>query len=403
MTGSPEKLTPMTRFFAIACLALACLNLPAFAEPIDYQRLSERLERLTAKPEMVGLAVAVVENGDVTFAEGFGETHIDGLPVTKDTVFRWASLSKGVAASAATQLEAGGLLSFDEKISTYGTSLRLPGNGHTRATLGHVLSHQLGIVPNAYDGRLEDGRSPQEIRRSLGKLKSTCTLGDCHTYQNVAFDSISEVVESISSRTYAAQVQDRIFNPLGMTTASLSRAGLKASGNWARPYRKLRSQARPKLQTVNDSYYNVPAAGGVNSSILDLAEYMRAQMGLRTDVLTQDMLDTIHAPQVRALRDQRSQNRRYSGQMKNSSYGYGWRIYDYANTHRVIGHRGAVRGYRAMILFDPELNTGVVAMWNSNSRKPVGIQYEVMDMVYGLPKKDWIGIDVATGSAAASK
>ena len=188
-----------------------------------------------------------------------------------------------------------------------------------------------------------------------------------------------------------------------MTSASLSRAGLKASGNWARPYRKLRSQARPKLQTVNDSYYNVPAAGGVNSSILDLAEYMRAQMGLRTDVLSQDMLDTIHAPQVRALRDQRSQNRRYSGQMKNSSYGYGWRIYDYANTHRVIGHRGAVRGYRAMILFDPELNTGVVAMWNSNSRKPVGIQYEVMDMVYGLPKKDWIGIDVATGSAAASK
>ena len=67
----------------------------------------------------------------------------------------------------------------------------------------------------------------------------------------------------------------------------------------------------------------------------------------------------------------------------------------------MIGHRGAVRGYRALILFDPELNTGVVALWNSNSRMPVGIQYEVMDMVYGLPQKDWIGLDVAAATAAA--
>ena len=393
----------MIRQIAIALITTTCLICPALAEPIDYEHLTNRLERLTAKPEMVGLAVAVVENGDVTFAKGFGETHIDGLPVTEDTVFRWASLSKGVAASAAGQLEAGGLLSFEDKVSEYNTSLRLPGSGHTRATLGDVLSHQLGIVNNAYDGRLEDGRDPKDIRRSLGKLKSTCTLGDCHTYQNVAFDAISEVVETVASRTYEAQVQDRLFDALGMSTASLTRTGLKASGNWARPYRKLRSQARPRLQTVNDSYYNVPAAGGVNSSILDLAEYMRAQMGLRTDVLSQETLDKMHAPQVRALRDQRSQNRRYGGQIKNSSYGYGWRTYDYVSTHRVIGHRGAVRGYRAMILFDPALNTGIVALWNSNSRKPVGIQYEVMDMVYGLPQKDWMGIDAATGGAAASK
>jgi len=211
------------------------------------------------------------------------------------------------------------------------------------------------------------------------------------------------VIEGVASRSYAAQVQDRLFDQLGMTSASLTRAGLKESGNWARPYRKLRRDARPRLQTVNDSYYNVPAAGGVNSSILDLAEYMRAQMGLRTDVLSQEVLDEIHTPRVRALRDQRGQNVRYGGQMKTSSYGYGWRSYVYSGGHKVVGHRGAVRGYRALILFDPERDTGIAVLWNSNSRKPVGIQYEVMDMVYGLPSKDWIGLDVATGSSAASK
>jgi beta-lactamase class C len=185
-----------------------------------------------------------------------------------------------------------------------------------------------------------------------------------------------------------------------MTSASMTRAGLKASGNWARPYQKKRSDARPRLQIVNDSYYNVPAAGGVNSSILDLAEYMRAQMGLRPDVLSQEVLDTIHAPRIRALRNQSGINRRYGGQMKKSSYGYGWRSYIYSGGHKVVGHRGAVRGYRAMILFDPERDTGVAVLWNSNSRKPVGIQFEVMDMVYGLPRKDWIGLDKAANGAA---
>ena len=393
----------LRRYTTVLFAFLLTISGVAQAEPIDYKRLKDRLERLVVKPEMVGLAVAVVENGDVTFAEGFGETHIDGLPVNENTVFRWASLSKGVAGSVSGQLVDAGLISFEDIIGDFDTSLRLPGRAHTKATLGDVLSHQLGIVPNAYDGRLEDGRDPKTIRRSLGKLKSTCTLGDCHTYQNVAFDTVSEVIESIASRPYAAQVQDRLFDRLGMTTASLTRAGLKASGNWARPYRKLRREARPRLQTVNDSYYNVPAAGGVNSSILDLAEYMRAQMGLRADVLSQAALDEIHEPRVRALRDQRGQNVRYGGQMKSSSYGYGWRTYTYAGGHRVIGHRGAVRGYRALILFDPERDTGVVALWNSNSRKPVGIQLEVMDMVYGLPRKDWIGLDVATGTAAAGK
>lgn len=394
----------MIRRFVASALLVIALPLAALAGPIDYERLTERLEMVAGKPEMVGLAVAIVENGDVTYARGFGETHIDGLPVTEDTVFRWASLSKGVASSITGQLALEGLLSFEDTVSKYRTSLRLPNAGHTRATIGDVLSHQLGIVPNAYDGRLEDGRDPAEIRRSLGALRSTCTLGECHTYQNVAFDTVTEIVEQVTGYDYRSIVLQRLFAPLGMTTATIDRAGLKESGNWARPYRQRRGQVRPALQTVNDSYYNVPAAGGVNSSILDLAEYMRAQMGLRPDVLSPELLAVLHTPRVRSLRDQRSQNRRYGGRLKNASYGYGWRVYDYAGQHRVIGHRGAVRGYRAMILFDPETDTGVAVLWNSSSRRPVGIQLEVMDMVYDLPRTDWLNLDIGgSGTAVAAR
>ncbi|MEL7453678.1 MAG: serine hydrolase domain-containing protein, partial [Pseudomonadota bacterium] len=210
------------------------------------------------------------------------------------------------------------------------------------------------------------------------------------------------IIASITGTQYADTVASRLFLPLGMFTASLNRQGLVEGGNWARPYRQRRGQIRPTQQVVNDAYYRVPAAGGVNSSILDLAEYMRAQMGLRPSILPPELLAVLHTPRVRALRDQRSQNRRYGGRLKQASYAYGWRTYDYAGQHRVVGHRGAVRGYRAMILFDPERDTGVVALWNSSSRRPVGIQLEVMDMVYDLPTTDWLGLDLGGGGASAA-
>ncbi|MEO1474909.1 MAG: serine hydrolase domain-containing protein [Pseudomonadota bacterium] len=392
----------MIRLLAALSTITLLLGGPATAGPIDYERLDSRLRIVALKPDIVGLAVAVVEDGELRFAEGYGETYIDGLPVNEDTVFRWASLSKGVAATVAGQLSEEGLLSFDDTVSSYQTSLRLPGAGHTRARVSDVLAHRLGIVPNAYDLQLEDGRDPKTIRRSLGALKATCTIGDCHTYQNVAFDVISEIVETVTSYDYPAVTIQRLFQPLGMQTATLDRAGLKETGNWAQPYRQRRSQARPRPTDLNDSYYRVPAAGGVNASIRDLAEYMRAQMGLHPDVLSQELLAVLHQPRVRTLREQRSQNRRYRGRLKNASYGYGWRVYDYAGLHRVIGHRGAVRGYRAMILFDPERDTGVVALWNSSSRRPVGIQYEVMDMVYDLPRTDWLQLDLGGSSSAVA-
>ena len=59
----------------------------------------------------------------------------------------------------------------------------------------------------------------------------------------------------------------------------------------------------------------------------------------------------------------------------------------------MIGHHGGVRGYRSLILFDPERRAGVVALWNSSSPRPNGLEYEVMDMVYRLPLRDWLELD----------
>ena len=383
----------VVRLIGLLLLA-AILALNAKAAPVDQDRLDERLTRLMEDDTMVGLAVAVIEDGEITFARGYGATRVGGDPVTEDTVFRWASLSKGVASTTVGKMAAQGQLALTDTISKFRTSLRLPLGGEKVGTLDDLLSHKIGIVPNAYDTRLEDGRDPAEIRRSLAKLNRTCPVGDCHTYQNVAFDAIAEVVSSVRGLDFEDVVRLELFDPLGMVSASFGSEALKGSISWAEPHRKRRIDVKPVRRTVKQSYYRVPAAGGVNGSILDLAHFARAQMGLAPEVLSDDTLTELHTPRIYTRREQSSMSRRYGGHLRDARYALGWRVYKYGQPgYRVVGHRGAVEGYRSLILFDPERNSGVVALWNSNARQPVGVQFEVMDMIYGLPEKDWLQIN----------
>jgi beta-lactamase class C len=77
-----------------------------------------------------------------------------------------------------------------------------------------------------------------------------------------------------------------------------------------------------------------------------------------------------------------------------SQYALGWRDYNYLG-HRLIGHQGAVMGYRATVLFDPVKRSGIAMLWNSQSARPVALQLELLDRLYGLPRRDWLGLDKA--------
>ncbi len=352
---------------------------------VDYRDFDGRISGIMADPSMVGLSVAVIENGRISFAKGYGMTQaVGGTPVDNHTVFRWASLSKGVAATMVGELAAEGKVSLDAPVSAYATTLRLPMGGENRATVDDLLSHRLGIVRNAFDNKLEAGADPRVLRPQLVGAQYQCAPGACHTYQNVAFDAASEIVQNLTGRTYQAAVQQRLFGPLGMVDASVSRAGLVASRSWARPH------VGRRTMTVNDNYYRVPAAGGVNSSILDLARWMQAQMGQAPEVLPERVLDVIHAPRIYTDRHRGVFNQA----MGASQYALGWRDYNYLG-HRLIGHQGAVMGYRATVLFDPATHSGIAMLWNSQSSRPVALQLELLDRLYGLPRRDWLGLDKA--------
>ncbi len=362
-------------------------NVPLGRSPIDYARFDARLSRLAEQPNMVGLAVGIVENGEITFLKGYGETvHESGEPVTADTVFRWASLSKGVAADMVALLAHQTRLSLFEPVGRYAASLRLPGGNEHKATVADLLSHQLGIFAHAYDSKLEDGEDPRHLRGRLATLNNICSPGQCHAYQNVAYDAASEIVERVTGMSYGEAVHEHFFRPLGMSSASISLEGLTGARSWARPHV---GGPRPLgAGDIKPAYYRVPAAGGVNGSIKDLALWMRAQMGEKSEVLPPAVLEAVQSPRADTPRENR-RRREVRERLSEARYGLGWRIFDYAG-HKVVGHHGGVRGYRSLILFDPDRKTGVVALWNSSTSKPWALQYEVMDMAYGLPFRNWL-------------
>ena len=366
-----------------AHLKLAAVSTEARRD-VDYRLLDARLKQLMTKPTMVGLAVGVVENGRITFLQGYGETLAgSGDRVTPETVFRWASCSKGVAATMVAKLAEQGKIDLNAPVVNYAPDLKLPAGNEYKASVGDLLSHRLGLYRNAYDNKLEEGQDPSFLRASLSQLNPTCAPGTCWSYQNVAYDASSEMVSRITHLPYEQAVKRLLFNPIGMSSGSVSLAGLEASRSWAKPH----SVGKRPLPIV-DTYYKVPAAGGINSNIKDMALWMEAQMGEMPDVVDGKVLDTIHAPYV-VTPTERGRLRKFLERLGTAWYGYGWRSYDYAG-HHIIGHRGGINGYRSLILFDPGKKSGVVALWNSNTNQPGGLEFEVMDMIYGLEFRDWL-------------
>merc|ERR1711916_197803 len=165
--------------------------------------------------------------------------------------------SKGLAGSLASQLEQEGRLSLDAHIVDFGTSLRLPGFGENYATVRDLLSHKLGIQTRAFNSLLERGSEPKDIRASLASLKPACPVSDCHKYQNVAFDTISEIFERVTGEDFEHLAQHKVVGPLGMTSATTTYEGLTSTSNYARPHSWSIGQKRLYPDGVTLPYFKI--------------------------------------------------------------------------------------------------------------------------------------------------
>ncbi|UKK83689.1 beta-lactamase family protein [Sphingopyxis sp. BSN-002] len=379
----------------------AAENLPDTPEEwhgrIDYQALDRQLAAVAQRPEMAGLAVAVVEDGKLSFVRTYGVADAaTGAPVTLQTLFRWASVSKTATGALAAALANDGAIDLDRPVADWRTSLRLPGGAEARISVADLLSQRTGLTKNAYDEKLEEGQSPALLRSMLFAAPLQCEPGTCHTYQNVAFDAASEILGEAANEGFANAVESRFFRPLGMISAGYGMERLTEAKDWARPHRN-GAQVRP----VKEAYWRVPAAAGVESDIVDFAKWMQAMMGKRSDVLPEKVLQIAHRPRV-------GTGRIYGGTLRqansDAAYGLGWRSFIY-DGRRLEGHSGAVSGYRATMIFEPATRTGVVAMWNSDWGFPFRIPFAAIDSYHRRTDANWLDLSElppATGGAAGA-
>ncbi len=351
---------------------------------INYAQLDQQFAAMAQRSEMAGLAIAIVEDGELRFIRTYGVIDRDtNVPVTLGTVFRWASVSKTVAGTLAATFANEGLVDLDRPVARYQTTLRLPEGAESRLSFQQLLSQQTGLTKNAFDGQLEDGQDPGLLRASLASAPLQCQPGSCHTYQNIAFDAASEILEQAAKRSYPDTVSERFFLPLGMNSASFGMTGLTKAKDWARPH------SGRMVRTVKEAYWRVPAAAGVESNIVDFARWMQATMGDRPDVLPESTLRIAQSPRVNTAPI-------YGGELRQANseahYGLGWRSFKY-DDNVLVGHSGAVDGYRATLIFDPAARVGVVAMWNSNWGTPFRIPFAVFDSYHQRTDSRWLELD----------
>ncbi|MEO5628430.1 MAG: serine hydrolase domain-containing protein [Thermomonas sp.] len=368
----------------------------AFLTPtpsIDVARFEAMAQQMVAGGRIPGLAVAIVQNGRVISARGYGVTDArGGEQVDAHTVFRLASLSKSFAGTVTGMLVNDGVLRWDSRLVDYVPDFRLSRpQAAQQVTLADLLSHQVGLTHNAFDRDLEADADFHTLTRKLANAPMTCAPGQCYAYQNVAFSLIGDVVFAATGQFYSEAVTRRIFKPLGMNDASYGLDGIEASARWARPHVRGRGGWVPL--TPKPNYYRVAPAAGVNASISDMAQWLIAQTGHRPDVLPAPLLATLHAPIVDTPHEIRGSSWRRS-RLESAGYALGWRAYSYAG-HQISFHGGAVQGYRGAIALLPDKDLGVVMLWNSESALPSGLLPTILDSALGISGGQWLDDDIA--------
>lgn len=386
----------------------ALLGLLAGSTPVLSQPLAQALpqfdkdaEALLERYKIPAAAIAVVEKGKVVYLKTHGVTsRKDPKPVDEHTVFRLASVSKTFAAVLAGQAVYERRLSLKDPVSRYVPGFHLKYDRQNKLNLEHVLSHQSGLPHHAYDDQLEAGQPFPVLLRRIQTLDPACVVGRCYAYQNIMYSTIGNALEKSSGQSYEDLLQARLFNPLGMRDSGASLAHFQASTNAALPHIKTSRGWWPKA--VEQPYYEVKPAAGVNASIHDMSQYLIAVMGHRPDVIPPAVMDELTTPRVATPKEGLTSKWRKT-RVKNPKYGLGWRVFQYNGKEEMIFHAGGQFGVSTMIGFLPGRDIGMVMMWNASESKPATLMPTLFDRALDLPKVDYLETPKPVSKTATKK
>ncbi len=356
----------MRQIFTIAAGVFIGLIAGGFAvQAVDPAAYELTFKAAMKDKKIPGAAYAIIEMGEPLKTGVYG-TRAKGknLPVTTDTVFRLASVSKTFSSSLTAMLIVEGQLSLETKVSPFVPAFQLKKKGHAaKVTLRHLLSHTVGLTPNAYDNMIEDGWGLPKILPRFIRLSPVCAPGACYGYQNIAFSLVKPIVESTSENSFETLIEQRILSPLGMKNASIGLDGYLAKTDRAEPHVNTR---RGWYKTkVKPNYYRLSPAAGVNASISDMVKWVEGYLGWYPEVLSPGVIDLVTEKRIRTRRE--LYKRQWRPYLEDAHYGLGWRIYDFGD-HEIVMHAGGVAGFRSIVSFSKEFGIGFVILMNAESR-----------------------------------
>ncbi len=355
----------MPRRIAVAATCLiATLTVVAGAQPeqtaIDSrysERLDAALQRFMSEDGVPGAAVGMVDEGRVVYANGFGVASLADptQPVTRDTVFHLASVTKTFVATAVMQLVERRQLSLDAPIVTYLPYFRVADARSRDITIRQILTHTSGlpdVEDYGWDRPEYDDRALERYVRSLTTVTRRSAPGATYAYSNLAFEVLGDVVAKASRTPFEDYVQKEILEPLQMTSSTLLYDGV-ARQAWAAGHTRTATGAMTVIPTYP---YNRPHAPSstLHSSASDMSRWMLAMLnGGKLDgrrVLTESSVHQMWTPTVDA---------------REGRIGLAW-LSLAVQGEDLIWHGGGDTGFRARLMLLPARRVGVVVLANSD-------------------------------------
>ena len=343
--------------------------------------------------QVPGLALAVVRNDSLLFAKGYGVRELGKPePFDANTVFAIASSTKSFTSAALGMLVDEGKLRWDDHVTTHLPSFQLSDPSRTADfRVRDLLVHRAGVL-RADPLWMETGYSRDEIVRRMRYAPVVAGFRERMGYTNVMYIIAGQVLATISGMSWDDFVRTRIFEPLGMRSTSTSIRDLPRFPNVATPHRLVDGRPQPMEWMDLD---NEAAGGAINSTAIDMAQWLRLQLGggvyngrrLLSDTVIRD-LRTPHTPS--SLR--RIYGDLFRGEGHFYTYALGWYIQDYRGS-LMIEHQGALNGARAEVALFPDEDLGVFVFGNLRvGDQPDYINaltYRIFDELTGKPRRDW--------------
>jgi CubicO group peptidase (beta-lactamase class C family) len=376
------------RLISLLIIALTCVG-TGFAQPAPLNGFDDYASKAMRDWEVPGMAVAIVKDDKIVYAKGYGVRRLgETTPVDERTLFAIGSSSKAFTAASLAILIDEGKIKWDDRVSKYLPDFEVYDPYVTRElTIRDLLTHRSGLERGDFLWYgTENSRA--EILRKTRFIKPTWSLRSTFGYQNLMYLAAGMVVEKVSGKTWDDFVAERIFTPLGMSVSNTSIKAFKPGGNVATPHAKIDNKVGVIPWRDID---NIAPAGSINSNVIDVAQWIRLQLGQGTfdgkKIFGPAAAREMHMGQT-VIRLEGTQALTYP-EAHFLNYGMGWFLSDYKG-RKLIEHGGAIDGMRAEVALIPEEKLGVVILTNMNgSIVSMPLLYRIIDSYLGVPQKDY--------------